>query len=220
MKKLITAIVLCALCAGIFYLIEARRTAPTTKCNATGAIAVIEARRSIRNYTTEAVERETLQRIAEYGILAPSARNAQNWEVRIVDSKEWIDRCTAAYVKSIEGTDAAKWVIGEGFRNMFRNAPAVIFVAVHPEKGYGYDDVHVGLLSQNIMLAAEELGLGTCFLGSPLAFLNSEHPEGSKFLAEIGFSEGYRLRCAIAIGHPDDKPKPQERDKSVIRFVE
>ena len=45
----------------------------------------IMARRSIRHYTSQAVSRDTLQKLAEYGVNAPNARNMQEWAIRIVD---------------------------------------------------------------------------------------------------------------------------------------
>jgi len=101
------------------------------------------------------------------------------------------------------------------FKNIFRNAPAVIFVAA-PEGEFS--DVNIGMLGENIMLAATELGLGTCCLGSVL-FTFAE-PEMGKYVESLNFSEGYRLRYALAVGYPDETPEAKARDLSKIKFVE
>lgn len=182
-----------------------------------GVIEAIEARRSIRAYKDTPVEREKLQLIAECGVKAPNAMGQQKWELRIVDSKEWIDNCTTAYLKAIDGTGKADYMkVGTpAFKNIFRNAAAVIFVAA-PNGEFAGEDV--GCLGQNMMLAATELGLGTCFLGSAQMIL--AEPGMEAFLQSLAFSEGYNLRYALAVGYPDETPEAQPRDLSKIKFVE
>lgn len=180
-----------------------------------GVVDAIEARRSIRAYKDTPIEREKLQFIAECGVKAPSAMNKQEWELRIVDSKEWIDECTATYLKAIEGTDKAKYMLTPTFKNIFRNASAVIFVAA--PNGL-FSGVNVGMLGQNMMLAATEVGLGTCCLGS-VQMLFAE-PAMEKYITSLGFSEGYKLSYALAVGYPDEEPEAKPRDMSKIKFVE
>jgi nitroreductase len=101
------------------------------------------------------------------------------------------------------------------FKNIFRNAPAVIFVGA-PEGVFAGENV--GCLAQNIMLAATELGLGTCFLGS-VQMMFAE-PAMAEHLQSLGFSDGYKLRYALAVGYPDESPEAKPRDMSKIKFVE
>ena len=186
-----------------------------TELQKNGVVEAIESRRSIRAYKDTPVEREKLQLLAECGVKAPSAMGREEWELRIVDSKEWIDNCTAAYMKAVEGTDKANHMKVPNFKNIFRNAPAVIFVAA-PEGLFAGENV--GCLGQNIMLAAVEHGLGTCFLGS-VQMIFAE-PAMAEWLQSLGFSEGYKLRYALAVGYPDETPEAKPRDMSKIKFVE
>lgn len=186
-----------------------------TESQKNGVVEAIEARRSIRAYKDTPVEREKLQLLAECGVKAPSAMGREEWELRIVDSKEWIDGCTATYMKAVEGTGKADYMKGPNFKNIFRNAPAVIFVAA-PEGLFAGENV--GCLGQNIMLAAVEHGLGTCFLGS-VQMIFAE-PAMAEYLQSLGFSEGYKLRYALAVGYPDEAPEFKGRDLSKIKFVE
>jgi nitroreductase len=208
MKQIVCLLALCATALAGIWLV----TKPQKKSSVVDAI---EARRSIRAYKDTPVEREKLQLLAEYGVKAPSAMNKQEWELRIVDSKEWIDNCTAAYMKAIEGTDKADYMKGPNFKNIFRNGAAVIFVAA-PEGKFAGENV--GCLGQNIMLAATEMGLGTCFLGSVQMIF--EEPALAEYLQSLGFSEGYNLRYALSVGYPDEAPEAKERDLSKIKFVE
>ena len=210
MKRVLLLVVLCvSAVAGICIL-------PTSsKSEKSGVIEAIESRRSIRAYKDTPVEREKLQLLAECGVWAPSAMGRQEWEVRIVDSKEWIDGCTAAYLKAVEGTGKADYMLTPTFKNIFRNAPAVIFVGA-PEGVFAGENV--GCLAQNIMLAATELELGTCFLGS-VQMMFAE-PALAEYLSTLQFSAGYRLRYALAVGYPDEEPEAKPGDMSKIRFVE
>ena len=173
------------------------------------------ARRSIRAYTDEAVSRELLDKIAECGINAPNGMNAQQWEVRIVDSKAWLDKATDTYRQSVKGTPAEKEFENPNFKNMFRNAPAVIFVAHKP----GHcTQVDCGLMAENMMLAAQSLGLGSICMMGPLMWLNSE--VGKPIISSLGFSEGYEPLLCVGIGYADEKPEARPRNKEVIKYVE
>ena len=208
MKQVLSLLVLCATAlVAVWVVTEAQKEM--------GVIEAIEARRSIRAYKDVSVEREKLQFLAECGVKAPNAMGRQEWELRIVDSQKWIDDCTAAYLKAVEGTDKAKYMQTPTFKNIFRNAPAVIFVAA-PEGLFAGENV--GCLGENVMLAATELGLGTCFLGS-VQMIFAE-PAMQEYLQSLGFSEGYKLRYALAVGYPDEAPEAKARDLSKIKFVE
>lgn len=208
MKRVVMFLVLCvSAVASVWFVTESQKKS--------GVVEAIEARRSIRAYKDASVEREKLQLLAECGVNAPSAMNRQEWEVRIVDSKEWIDTCTADYLKAVEGTDKAKYMLTPTFKNIFRNAPAVFFVGA-PDGVFAGENV--GCLAQNIMLAATELGLGTCFLGS-VQMMFAE-PAMAKYVESLGFSDGYRLRYALAVGYPDETPDAKPRDLTKIKFVE
>lgn len=178
-------------------------------------IDAIMARRSIRHYNDSPVEREILQKIAECGINAPNAMNKQQWEIRIVDDKAFFDGATEIMkdvMPFMIKTDDPK------FRNGFRNCSAAFFIAC-PEDGSGMLLQNVGLMSENICLAAQSLGLGTCVMGGPAMFLNNT-PAAKPYLDRLNFSDGYILRTVIAVGYPDEQPEAKPRDISKIRFVE
>ena len=174
-------------------------------------IEAIMARRSIRQYKDTPVEREKLQLLAECGVNAPNGMNAQAWEVHIIDSKEWIDGITEVY-KAANPQMASR----PGFKNMFVNGTAVIAVAAPDDT---YNGVNAGLLGENIMLAAQSLGLGTCCLGAPTRFLNSA-PEAQPYREKLGINPDYQILYMIAVGYPDEEPAAKPRDLSKIRFVE
>ena len=208
MKRVVLLLALCVTALLSVWLV-------TESQKKSGVIEAIEARRSVRAYKDTPVEHEKLELLAKSGVLAPSAMNKQEWEVRIVENKEWIDGATAAYLKAVEGTDKAKYMLTPTFKNIFRNGSAVIFVGA-PDGLFSGENV--GCMAENIMLAATELGLGTCFLGS-VQMMFAE-PAMAEYLQSLGFSDGYKLRYALAVGYPDEAPEAKPRDMSKIKFVE
>lgn len=174
-------------------------------------VKTIMERRSIRKYKPQPVEREKMQTIVECGVNAPNAMNRQPWEVRVVDNPDFINGVTELYKK-----EQPKAVEDPNFKNMFRNAPTVVFVGRDVQSGSAEFDC--GLLSENMMLAAQSMGIGSCCLGSPAAFMRS--PAAAEYLKQLGFSEGYELLYCIAFGYPDEAPAAKPRDLTKIKFVE
>lgn len=174
-------------------------------------VEAIMARRSIRKYQDKPVPRELLQKVAECGVNAPNAMNAQRWEVRIVDDPAFIHGVSEVY-KAVYPEAVAREA---GFKNMFRNAPAIICVAAVPSRYAGID---TGLMGENMMLAAYSFGLGTCCLGGPVEFL-AHNPQAAEYYKRLNFSEGYELQYILAIGYPDEAPAAKPRDLKKIQFV-
>lgn len=174
-------------------------------------IETIMARRSVRKYLPQAVEREKMQTIVECGVNAPSAMNKQAWEVRVIDSKEFIDGVTELYKKA--NPKAAE---DANFKNMFRNAPTVVFVGHDVNSSSSMFDC--GLLSENMMLAAHSMGIGSCCLGDPARFMKTT--AAADYLRKLGFSEGYELLYCIGFGYPDEAPAAKPRDMGKVKFVE
>ena len=187
-----------------------------SKVNESNAVVdAIMARRSIRHYTDTPVSRDTLELLAKCGINAPNARNLQEWAIRIVDSKDFLEGATEvmkAGMPAIANQDDPK------FRNGFRNATAVIFVAA-PEDPSGMLDVNVGALCENICVAAQSMGLGSVIMGGLIMFL-SNTPEAKPYLDRLNLPEGYRLRICVGVGYPDETPDAKPRDESKVRFVD
>ena len=185
------------------------------KQSETPVMDAIMARRSIRQYEDKAVPRELLQKIAVCGVNAPNAMNKQEWEVRIVDDENYLNEVT-----ELMKEDMPFFVKSDdpNFRNAFRNATALIAVAC-PDDQMGLTLINVGLMGENMCLAAQELGLGTCIMAGPSAFLVNS-PKAKPYLDRLGFSEGYKLRYVLGVGYPAESPAAKPRDLSKIKFVE
>ena len=153
----------------------------------------IMARRSIRKYLDKPVEHEKLEAVALAGINAPSAMNRQNWAVRIIEDQKLL-----ADVK-----------------DMCRNAPNLICVCAPAD---GRFDLDAGLLGENMMLAAQTLGLGTCIQTGPIRFLTTDE-KAKAFRDNLDIPEGYKLLFVISIGYPDEQPDAKPRDASKVKYI-
>ena len=153
----------------------------------------IMARRSIRKYLDKPVEHEKLEAVALAGINAPSAMNRQNWAVRIIE-----DQKVMADVKG-----------------QTRNAPNLICVCAPVD---GRFDLDAGLMGENMMLAAQALGLGTCIQTGPIRFLTTDE-KAKAFRDSLDIPEGYKLLYVISIGYPDEQPDAKPRDASKVKYI-
>ncbi len=175
-------------------------------------LSCIMARRSIRQYLDKPVEHEKLEVIVRAGINAPSGVNRQPWIVRVVEDQKLIADVNEVYKKA----NPEQVKRDKNFKNMFRDAPNLICVCT-PANGGG--ELDAGLLGENMMLAALSMGLGTCCLGGPVRWLNS-NADAKFFLDRLDIPEGYKLNYIIAIGYPDEQPDAKPRDASKVKFIQ
>lgn len=183
---------------------------PASKSADNEVITAIMARRSVRKYLEKPVEHEKLQLLSQCGINAPNGMNSQKWAVRVVESKDFIDATTALFRKANPEMVARD----PNFKNMYRNAPSIICVATPGGKA----TLDAGMLGENIMIAAQSLGLGTCCLGGPVRFLNTS-AECKPYIGKLNLPEGYQISFIIGVGYPDEKPEAKPRDESKVEYI-
>ena len=171
----------------------------------------IMARRSVRKYLDKPVEHAKLEAIARAGINAPSARNWQYWAARIIEDYKLIADVSEVYKQANPEAVSRE----PGFKNMFRGAPNLICVCAPKDGGF---DLDAGLMGENMMLAAQSLGLGTCIQTGPVRFLLTNE-KAKFFLERLDIPEGYKLLYVIAVGYPDEKPDAKPRDASKVKFI-
>lgn len=173
---------------------------------------VIMARRSIRKYTDQRIPRDLLEKIMELGINAPNGQNRQAYEVRVVDDPALVKQISDAATN--KNPNMAR---RQGFKNIFVNAPCVVFIAA--DNSYDMAQVDCGLLAENIMLAAWAEGIGSCCLGGPIRTIKNE-PACKPYLDKLGFSEGYDLLICVGLGYADEAPAAKPRKAEKVQFVE
>ncbi|MBI4776870.1 MAG: nitroreductase family protein [Deltaproteobacteria bacterium] len=168
--------------------------------------AIIETRRSIREYSERPVTTETLQELIEIANWAPSPENAQNWRIVVVRNPEMLDRIkrflTIAFDKQIKeklgkALEEKPKVVSRtrGFFSTLGGAPAMIFVFVVPSgHGVEIDMQSAAAWTQTFLLASHSKGLATCWFAGVL-YCEDE------IRNELQVSEG-RLANGITLGYP------------------
>ena len=187
----------------------------TSNSEAEAVDNVIMSRRSIRNYKQIPVSRDTMQVILKAGINAPNGQNRQSWEIRVVDNPDTMSEIKAAMSAANPDVPMAG--------DSFRNAPVMAFIAA--DKSYDFSLLDCGMLSENMVLSAWSMGVGSICLGSPVRFLDGSesirsNPEIRKVMDKLGFSEGYQLVLCVGFGYPLESPDAKTRDESKFRFVD
>lgn len=173
-------------------------------------VETIMARRSIRKYKAQPVEEEKLQEILKCGINAPNGRYKQSWEIRVVQNPEFLAQIN-------DGFNAQSQKNGSTNTNAaFYGAPCLIFIAY--DLNYDLSQVDCGLLGENMILAAQSMGLGTCCLGQVARFMQSE--DAKDLLTRLELPETHKLLYAISVGYPDETPEAKPRDMKKVKFVD
>ena len=154
----------------------------------------IEARRSIRAYEDRPVPREALMQVLEAVRLAPSWKDRQCWNVIVVTDRETI-RALGERLRYNPG------------RAVYETAPVFLVFTADPEKSGVRDDkpyymTDIGIAGQNAVLAAQELGLGTCWVG---AFTEEPVKELLGIPAEL------RVPAITPLGYPAEAPAARPR---------
>lgn len=161
-------------------------------------ITAMTQRRSVRAYTDEVPSDEVIEQVVEAGLWAPSGRGLQSPIILAVTDRALRDRLSAMNAEVMgapEGTDP------------FFGAPVVLVVlADRTAPTHVYDG---SLVMGNLLLAAHELGLGSCWVHRAREEFDS--PEGKAILAELGVEGDYEGIGHCVLGYPAEVPAPRPR---------
>jgi len=172
------------------------------------ALEALITRRSTRNYKPDPVEQEKLDRILKAGRQAPSGGNNQTSHFFVIRSREVLDRLVEMTEKAFSGMEitentyaSMKHSIAASKKGGYvfcYNAPVLIIVA--NRKNYGNNIADCACAIENMMVAANALDLGSCWINQ-LKWLNEE-AEIVEYLRRFGMREDERVYGAVAIGYP------------------
>jgi len=164
----------------------------------------IKTRRSVRKFKKKEIEKEKLMKILEAAIYAPSSGNLQNWEFIIVRDEENKKLIAKAALNQNFIADASIIIIA------CSNDDKVIFYGKRGKDLYAIENVSAAI--QNILLAANDLGIGSCWVG---AF---DEKEIKKILK---IPENVRPIAIIPLGYPEKiSETPVRRPISEVVFEE
>lgn len=158
-------------------------------------IDVIRSRKSVRSYKNEDVEEEKLKQILEAARLAPSWANKQCWRYIIVNDKEKIQK------------------LASGIINSWMKSAKIVVVACADPKNSGtrnemdYYLVDVAISMQHLVLAATDLGLGTCWIGGF---------DETKVKKILEIPEKIKVVAMTPVGYPSE---PRMRDRISRKII-
>lgn len=158
----------------------------------------ILSRRSIRRYTSEPVSDDLVEKLLRAAMSAPSAGNEQPWHFVVIRDRKTMERIQEFHP----------------FARMLREAPVAILVCGDPrlEKYGGFWVQDCSAATENILIAANSMGLGAVWLG---LYPIDERVEGMRKLLEI---PGHVIPLSlVSVGHPaEKKPQADRYDESRI----
>lgn len=169
-------------------------------------IEAIKNRRSIKSYKSDSVPRELIDEVISAGISAASGRNLQCPIVIAITDKATRDRLSAANA-AIMGIES----------DPFYNAPAVLVVlAPKTCRTAIYDG---SLVMGNMMLAADALGLGSCWIHRAREVFEAE--EWRELVSSLGIEGEYEGIGNLILGYPDcDRPAPIPRKENRVFYID
>ena len=165
--------------------------------DAQAAINNIMTRTSIRQYTDEPVSKADIETMLRAGMAAPTAVNRQPWHFVVINSKEKLAE-----------------LAGDNPRGgMLKKAPLAIVVCGNmdkalPGQGRGFWVQDCSAATENILLAANAIGLGAVWTG-----LYPDENRAGVVAKVLKLPETYIPLCTIVIGHPAEQPTPKDKWK-------
>lgn len=188
-------------------------------------LEAIAARRSIRKFRPDPVPLELLEKILLAGMQAPSGKNRQPWRFIVIQGEKRAEmnrilrEAIAAKKARGESTGSAEWSV-----LVMEQAPVTVFiinpVGLPPWQGHSISQMFwevvdiqsVGAAIQNMLLAAQDLGLGSLWICDVF----TAYEEFYAWLGEPG-----ELIAAVSFGYPAENPAARTRKPfdEVVRFL-
>ena len=180
----------------------------------------ITGRRAVREYTSEAVDEQTIRRLIDAAVQAPSAVNQQPWTFTVVRDQAVLDRISGeakahmlATMPASPHSDHFRSLLDDPSFRIFYHAPVLILISAAAEGAWIVEDC--ALAAENLMLTAHAAGLGSCWIGFAQSFLNT--PDGK---AALGLPAAWAPVAPIIIGRPKAAPPPVARNAPEVRWVD
>lgn len=167
--------------------------------------ALIERRRSVKNFTDRPVPDEVIARICEAGSYAATGRGRQSPIILAITNRALRDRLSRMNAEIMGATG-----------DPFYGAPVVLVVLA--EKSVNTRVYDGSLVMGNLMLAAESEGVGSCWIHRAREEFESE--EGKEILSSLGIEGEYEGVGHCVLGYPAAPPKPAApRKENYVIYV-
>jgi nitroreductase len=183
------------------------------------AMNTILNRRSIRVYKREQILDEELELILTAGKYAPSGMNWQSWHFTVIQNPELINKLNEylkAFLLKSGNKEMIEQVKSKSF-NIFYFAPTVIIVSGN--KNAMTPQTDCALAFENMFLAAESIGIGSCWI-HPVSIALTSTVEGRVLTKELKIPEGYIIHGAAVFGYKTElNPPALPRRKDTVTII-
>jgi nitroreductase/NAD-dependent dihydropyrimidine dehydrogenase PreA subunit len=178
----------------------------------------LQAHRSIRHYQTTKISEEEIQKIFKVMQYAPSSSNGRQWRYRLISNQETITSLSQAITNEFIQSPTLGLIYGEGFRRkialgidpIFYHAPHVLLLYVMSDTGL--EAQNAGIALTYARLAAESLGIGSCWIG--YASLMCKYQKSIRKLAGVrGTTLGVITLGYPSVNYRQTTPRPEIKVK-------
>jgi nitroreductase len=174
-------------------------------------VNAILARRSCREYLPEQIPPQAIETLVAAALQAPSGRNSQPCHVRFFQRTAQLQAMQIDF-KNIVGWDTS--VHTRSDKNPFyHNAPTFAFLFAEQESG-----ANAGLVAENICIAAQSLGLGSCIVAS-VGALFADPAIGVKWKEAMEIPAHYLFQLGVCLGSPAEEPEAKPRRAEQVRVI-
>ena len=179
-------------------------------------LEAIRQRRAVRDYMPDAVDNATIDALLHAAVQAPSAVDSQPWRFVVVRQRAMLDRIAreakAWRLRLEQSAELRAHLENPGF-HIFYNAPALVVIAAAHESPWMVEDC--SLAAQNLMLAACDKGLGSCWIGLSQDYLRSH---AGKDL--LGIPAQWVPVAPIILGRPRGPVQAHGRRDPEVRWID
>ncbi len=154
-------------------------------------------RRSIRRYTEQPLDPDTVKTILEAALLSPTGKNSRAWHFVVTDNKDMLEKLSEC--KAAGAGPVAKCVMA-----------VTVCVDTTASETWVEDG---SIAASNMMLQARDLGIGSCWIEVNGRLTADGTPAEDIVQELLGIPEHIQPLCIVTFGYPDETRQPQNCDK-------
>ncbi len=154
-------------------------------------------RRSIRRFTDTPIPAEDVSLIIQAGLMSPTSKNSRSWQFVAVEDRDMLERlshCKPVYATALSSCKLA-----------------IVICSDSTKSDAWVEDASVA--ASFIMLQAQALGLGSCWVQVRGRFAADNQPSEEYVQETLGIPEVVTPVCIIALGYPDEQRKPYDTER-------
>jgi len=160
---------------------------------------LLKTRRSIRKYKQEHLKKQEINKILKCGLLAPSSRNSQPWEIYLTEDKEKIIKLSQSKPTGVA---------------FIKAAPVIVVLAANPNKSSVWIE-DLSIMATLMQITAWEMGVGSCWVQIRNRNYNETITSEDYIKGIMNIEKEKKVLCLLSFGYIDEEKKAYE-DKDIL----